>query len=156
MFVAALFTRAKWNQLKRLWTDEWMEKIWWCGLLLLSHVRLLVTPRTEACQASLSFTISWSLLKLMSMEEVMPCKHLILCRHTIFHSGSITLHSHKDYFASMFISGIGVHQGYSPPALNLSQHQDLFQWISSSHQVAKICILLRFINWGPIAQSSYI
>ena len=105
MFVAALFTRAKWNQLKRLWTDEWMEKIWWCGLLLLSHVRLLVTPWTEACQASLSFTISWSLLKFMSMEEVMPCKHLILCRHTIFHSGSITLHSHKDYC-------IYVHQWY--------------------------------------------
>ena len=46
----------------------------------LSHVRLLVTPWTEACQASLSFTISWSLLKLMSIESVMPTNHLILCR----------------------------------------------------------------------------
>ena len=35
---------------------------------LLSHVRFFVTPRTAACQASLSFTIFWSLLKLMSIE----------------------------------------------------------------------------------------
>ena len=37
------------------------------------------TPCTAACQASLSFTISWSLLKLMSIELVMPSNHLILC-----------------------------------------------------------------------------
>ena len=43
----------------------------------LSHVRLFVTPRAGACQASLS--ISWSLLKLMSIESVMPSNHLILC-----------------------------------------------------------------------------
>ena len=47
---------------------------------LLSHVRLFVTPRTTAHQASLSFTISWSLLKLMSIESVMLSSHLILCR----------------------------------------------------------------------------
>ena len=39
-----------------------------------------MTQRTAACQASLSFTISWSLLKLMSIESVMPSNHLILCR----------------------------------------------------------------------------
>ena len=38
------------------------------------------TPRTAARQASLSFTISWSLLKLLSIELVMPSNHLILCR----------------------------------------------------------------------------
>ena len=38
-----------------------------------------MTPRTAAQQASLSFTSSWSLLKLMSTESVMPSKHLILC-----------------------------------------------------------------------------
>ena len=43
-------------------------------------VRLFATPRTAACQASLSFTISWSLLKFMPMELVMPSSHLILCR----------------------------------------------------------------------------
>ena len=48
-------------------------------LLLLSRVRLFVTPWTAARQASLSFTISHSLLKLMSIESVMPPSHLILC-----------------------------------------------------------------------------
>ena len=39
----------------------------------------LYDPRTVACQAFLSFTISWSLLKLMFVESVMPSNHLILC-----------------------------------------------------------------------------
>ena len=41
---------------------------------------IFVTPWTAASQASLYFTISWSLLKLMSIESVMPSNHLILCR----------------------------------------------------------------------------
>ena len=45
----------------------------------LIRVQLFVTPWTAACQASLSFTISRSLLKLMSIESVMPSNHLILC-----------------------------------------------------------------------------
>ena len=45
----------------------------------LSHIRLFVTPWTAAQQASLSITKSWSLLKLMSIESVMPFNHLILC-----------------------------------------------------------------------------
>ena len=52
----------------------------WLSLVqLLSHVLLLVTLWTTVCQASLSFTISWSLLKLMCIELVMPSNHLILC-----------------------------------------------------------------------------
>ena len=43
-----------------------------------SHVRLFATPRTAAHQASLSITNSWSLLKLVSTESVMPSNHLIL------------------------------------------------------------------------------
>ena len=50
---------------------------------LLSRVRLFVTPWTAACQASLSITNSWSLLKLMSIESVMPSNHLILCHHLL-------------------------------------------------------------------------
>ena len=46
----------------------------------LSPVWLFVTPRNAACQASLSFTISLSLLKLMSIESVMPSNHFIPCR----------------------------------------------------------------------------
>ena len=45
----------------------------------LSCVQLFATPWAAARQASLSFTISWSLLKLMSIESVMPPNHLILC-----------------------------------------------------------------------------
>ena len=48
-------------------------------VLLFCHVRLFSTPWTAACQASLSFTISQSLLKLMSIESVMLSNHLILC-----------------------------------------------------------------------------
>ena len=54
-------------------------------------VQLFATPWTAAHQASLSFTITQSLLKLMSIESVMPSNHLILCRPllllpSIFHS----------------------------------------------------------------------
>ena len=46
----------------------------------LSCIWLFATPWTAAHQASLFFTISWSLLKLMSIESVMPSNHLIFCR----------------------------------------------------------------------------
>ena len=45
----------------------------------LSRVCLFATPWTEACQASLSITNSWSSLKLMSIKSVTPSNHLILC-----------------------------------------------------------------------------
>ena len=59
---------------------KWLGRVW-----------LFVTPWTAACQASLSFTISQNLLKLMSIESVMPSNHLILChprllRPSIFHA----------------------------------------------------------------------
>ena len=44
----------------------------------LSHIRLFVTPWTAAHQGSLSFIISWSWLKLMSIESVIPSNHLFL------------------------------------------------------------------------------
>ena len=47
---------------------------------LLSCIQLFVTRWTAACQASLTFTISQSLLKLRSFESVIPSNHLILCR----------------------------------------------------------------------------
>ena len=58
-----------------------------CGWVLvvvvvqsLSRLQLFVTPWTAACKASLSITNSQSLLKLMSIESVMPSNHLILYR----------------------------------------------------------------------------
>ena len=71
----------------------------------------LSTPWTAAHQASLSLTISWSLLKLMSIKSVMPSNH----PHPL--------------------------SSPSPLAFNLSQHQVLFQWVSSSHHVAKVLAL---------------
>ena len=49
----------------------------------LSHVWLFATPGTAACQASLSITNSQSLLKLMSIEPVMPSNNLILCHRLL-------------------------------------------------------------------------
>ena len=60
-------------------------RIWFFVVVqLLSHVQLFATPWTAVHQASLSFTISWSLLKLMSIESVMPSNHLILCHPLLF------------------------------------------------------------------------
>ena len=50
-----------------------------CLIHSLSHVQLFATPWTAARQASVSFTISQSLLKLMSIESRMPSNHVIFC-----------------------------------------------------------------------------
>ena len=55
---------------------------------LLSCVQLFATPWSAACQASLSITNSQSLLKLMSIESVIPSNHVILC-HPLLHLRSI-------------------------------------------------------------------
>ena len=70
-----------------------------------SVTKSCLTLWPHGLKASLSFTISQSLLKLMSIESVMPSNHPLLSP--------------------------------SPPALNLSQHQGLFQWVSSLNPVAK-------------------
>ena len=68
---------------------------------LLSQIRLFATPWTAARQASLSFAISQSLLKLIFIESVMPSSHLILCRPllllpSVFPSVSPSGHSCSD------------------------------------------------------------
>ena len=57
---------------------------WSCLVQSLSCVWFLATPWTTACQASLSFTISWRFLKLMFIELVMLSNHLILCCPLLF------------------------------------------------------------------------
>ena len=77
------------SQVKFLNLPIW-EKIWRfypdivVVVQLLSCVWLLVIPWTAACQASLYVTTSWSLLKLMSIESVMPSTYLILCCPLLF------------------------------------------------------------------------
>ena len=57
-----------------------ISSVQFSSVQLLSHVRLFATPWTAARRAFLSVTNSQSLLKLMSIESVMPSNHLILCR----------------------------------------------------------------------------
>ena len=59
--------------------DSFCHTVWKHSVQLLSLVQLFVTPWTEAHQASLSITSSWSLLKLMSIKLLMLSNHLILC-----------------------------------------------------------------------------
>ena len=60
------------------------EVLFFNSIQSFSHVQLFATPWTAACQASLSITISQILLRLMSIESVMPSNHLILCRPLLF------------------------------------------------------------------------
>ena len=64
----------------RFFTDEPPRKPFAVVVQLLNQVQFLATPRTIAGPASLSSTISLSLLKLMAFKSVMPSNHLILCR----------------------------------------------------------------------------
>ena len=59
---------------------DWYRLYQFSSVQSLSRVRLFVTPWIAARQASLSITNSWSLLKLMPINSVMPSNHLILCR----------------------------------------------------------------------------
>ena len=61
------------------WVFKYQPNDWNVVVQFLSHVQLFETPWTVAHEASLSFTISGSLLKLMSIESVMPSNLLILC-----------------------------------------------------------------------------
>ena len=75
--------------------QTWLSDYYYCiaqkssllfAIQLLSHVQLFTTLRTAACQASLFFTTSQSLLKFMSIELVMPSYHLIFCRSLLLPS----------------------------------------------------------------------
>ena len=79
--------------------QEWTSRI--SSVQSLSRVRLFATPWTAARQASLSITSSRSLLKLMSIESVMPSNHLILCHPLLLPSSifpSIWVFSMSQFF----------------------------------------------------------
>ena len=87
----------------------WLSFIFVVVVQSLSHVQPLVAPWTAAGQVSLSFTVSWSLLKLMSIELVMPSNHLILCRPllllpSVFSNESVLRIWWPKYWSFSFIS----------------------------------------------------
>ena len=103
----------------------------------LSRVRLFATPRTAAHQASLSITSSWTLLKLMSIESVMPPNHLILSHPflllpSVFPSVRLCIHicsyvcvsvcSHSQLFATPWTAA---HQA----SLSITSSQSLLKLI---------------------------
>ena len=61
-------------------SNSFLENVWNYSVQSLSHIWLFETQGTAARQACLSINNSWGLLKLMSIESVMPSKHLIFCR----------------------------------------------------------------------------
>ena len=95
------------------------------GIQSLSRVRLFMTPRSAAHRASLSFTITWSLLRLISIELVMPSNHLILCHPLLllpsifssirFFSNELALHIRwlKHWNFSYSISSSNAYSGLS-------------------------------------------
>ena len=73
-----------WQRVRHHWSNLANTYNWYTfdnssSVLPLSRVQLFVIPWTAACQASLSITSSWSLLKLMSIESVIPSSHRIIC-----------------------------------------------------------------------------
>ena len=93
---------------------------------LLSCVRFLATSSTEAHQASLFFTISWSLLR---------------------------LHVHWVSDATQPSHPLSTP---SPSTLNLSQHQGLFQWVGPSHQVTKVLLQLQHQSLQWIVRTDFL
>ena len=81
---------------------------------LLSRVRLFATPWTAGRQASLSITNSWSLLRLMSIEPVMPSNYLTLCRH--FFSNLQSFLASRTFQMSQFFTSGGQSIGVSASA----------------------------------------
>ena len=105
----------------------------------LSRVRLFATPWTAACQASLSITSSWSLLKLMPIELVLPSNHLILC-HPLLLPPSIFTGSRSFPMSQFFASG-GQSTGVSASASVLSMNiQDWFPSGWNLHSL--VCFIL--------------
>ena len=100
----------------------------------LSRVWLFVTPWTAACQASLFFTVSQSLLKLMSIESLMLSNHLILC-HPLFLLPSI--------FPSISVFQCVGSSHQEAKVLELQLQHQSFQWIFGAD------FLLDWLIWSP-------
>ena len=123
----------------------------------LSRVRLFATPWIAAHQASLSITNSRNSLKLTSIESVMPSSHLILCCplfllplippsiRVFSNESTLRMRWPKYWSFSFSISPSNEHPGLISFRMNWldllavqGTPKSLFQWVSSSHEVAKV------------------
>ena len=107
-----------------LWFPSWGQAsspaklvFFWFVVQSLSHVQFFGTPWTAACQASLSFIISWSLPKLVSIESMMPCNHLILCFPS---PPSLDLSQHQGLFKLFASSGQSIRASASASVLPMN------------------------------------
>ena len=128
----------------------------------LSHIQCFVTPCTAARQASLSFTISWSCSNSCPLIQWCHPTIIILCCLqfssvtqsclTLCRSMGCRILSFPVYHQCLELTQTHFHRvsdaiqpshplsSAPTPAFNLSQHQGLFQWVASSHQVATVFI----------------
>ena len=113
--------------------SQWMSQGSVSSVQLLSCVQLFVTSWTAAHQASLSITNSQSLLKLMSIESVMPSSHLMLC-HPLF-----------------LLSPI-------PPSIRVFPMSQLFAWGGQSTGVSALASFLpkNTQGWSPLEWTGWI
>ena len=74
-----------WYFFLQIFLKSFLSGFIFSSVQLLSHIWLVAIRWTAVHQASLFITNSWSLLKLMSIESVMPSKHLIVCHPLLFH-----------------------------------------------------------------------
>ena len=102
---------------------------------LLSHVQLFVTSWTTAHQASLFFTVSWSLLKLMSIELMMPSNHLILCHPLLL-------------LTSLFPTN-RVFSSESALCIRWSKYWSFSFSISSSSEYSGLISFIDWLFWPP-------
>ena len=96
------------------------KSLFFSSVQSLSCVWLFVTPWTAACQDSLSITNSWSPLKPMSIESVMPFNHLILCCPFLLPLQSFPVSG--SFQMSQFFASIG-------QSIEFRLHHQSFQWI---------------------------
>ena len=110
---------------------KWFWWKWFTSVQSLSHVWLFATPWNAACQASLSITKSRSLLKLMSIESVMPSNHLILRRPFTFCPQSL-------------------------PASGPFPVSQLFAWGGQSTGISASILPMNTQDWSPLGWTGWI
>ena len=106
---------------------------------LLSRVWLFVTPWTAACQVSLSFSISWSLFKFMSIESLMPSNCLIFC-HSLFLPSVFPS-------SRVFFQWVGSSHWVATVLEIQLQHQS-FQWIFQGWFLLRLTGLVSLLDKG--------